>query len=115
MQGPYDVEFRTIAVSRELGQRALEHRRLLDEANRAEALEPDGETQSALRRFTQRLLELARLGRHWEDDDVSSRAASTMAVASSSHASGGIRVPVRRRSSSSVVPSISRQRVSARE
>lgn len=115
MQGPYDIEFRTIAVSRELSQRALEHRRLLDEANRAAALEPDGETQSALRRFAQRLLELARPGRHWEDDEASDRVASTMAVASRSQASGGIRVPERRRSSSSAVPSISRQRVSARE
>jgi hypothetical protein len=115
MQGPYDVEFRTISVSGELRQRALEQQRLLDEATMPEPFEPRGVTRSALRRVVQRLLGPARSGSHWADDDAGARVASTIAVASESQSSGDIRVPMRRDSSNPAVPSISRQRVSARE
>ena len=115
MQGPYDVEFRTLSISRELMQRALEQQRVLDEAKLAEPFEPQGTTRSALRGIVQRLLGSARPGRQWEDDDAGARVASTIPVASNSHTSGFRRVPVRRRSSNSAVPSASRQRLSARE
>jgi hypothetical protein len=73
MHGPYDVEFRTISVSRELAQRSLEQRRQLDEAKAAELSEAHGMAQPVSRRLVQRLLEFARPGRQWERDAEGAR------------------------------------------
>jgi hypothetical protein len=73
MQGPYDVEFRTISVSRELREHALEQQRLLDEAKLSESCEPQGTTRSALRGFVQGFLGFARPGRQWAEDGASAR------------------------------------------
>lgn len=91
MQGPYDVEFRTISVSRELTQRSLEHRRQLDEAKRAERVEAPGASLPPLQRFVQRCLGFVRPGRDLADDGAGPRAAATISEASSSHAPGGMR------------------------
>ena len=91
MQGPYDVEFRTMSVSRELTERALDHRRQLDEAKRSETIEPQGASLPSFPWLVLRLLGLALSGRHGVSDDAGARVASTITLASESQSSGASR------------------------